>query len=53
MEDAEGCEDCIVVMTKEDGDILYLCTTDKRATKIGLLETAKLFIAAELVKDDG
>jgi hypothetical protein len=52
MEDADGAEEVFIIMTNAEGDIITLSTTDRVSTKIGLLETAKMRIAAGLTKDE-
>jgi hypothetical protein len=37
MEEAGPAKECIVVMTTEDGNLIWLCTDDSRTVKIGLL----------------
>jgi hypothetical protein len=52
MEDAEGAEDCLIIITTGDGDMLTLSSTDRTSTKLGLLESARLRIAAQFTKDE-
>lgn len=41
MEQAETAQECLIIMTTSDGSILTLGTSDKRVTRLGLIETAK------------
>jgi hypothetical protein len=52
MEEADTAQDCIVVMTNAEGEIIWLCTSDKLSTKIGLLETAKICVAEKIRRLD-
>ena len=48
MEEAEKAAECLVIMTTTDGDIIYLCSTDAKSTKFGLLEMTKQCIVADM-----
>lgn len=48
MEEAGAAKECLVIMTTEDGHILTLGTSDQRVTRIGLIETAKQWILADM-----
>ena len=48
MEEADTAQECLVVMTNSEGEIIWLCTTDKLSVKIGMLETAKLCLLASM-----
>ena len=50
MEEADTAQECIVVMTNSEGEILWMCSSDKLTTKIGLLETAKIYVMGGMIK---
>lgn len=52
MEDADGADECYIVITTSDGDMVTHASTNRMSINIGLLETAKLRLAAQLVKDE-
>jgi hypothetical protein len=51
MEEAEDAKECLVVLTTKDGYILTLGSTDQRVLRIGMLETAKQWIVADMLSD--
>lgn len=51
MEEAEKATECVVIMTQSDGHILTLGSTDQRVVRIGLLETAKQWMLADMVAE--
>jgi hypothetical protein len=48
MEEAGEAKECLVILTTEDGHILTLGTTDARVMRLGLLETAKQWMIADM-----
>ena len=51
MEEAGSARELLVIMTTEDGHILTLATSDQRVIRMGLIETAKQWIIADMVSD--
>ena len=51
MEEAGSARELLVIMTTEDGHILTLATSDQRVIRMGLIETAKQWIIADMVLD--
>ena len=57
MEQADGAQECLVIMTRADGAVLMLGSSDRRVVRLGLIETAKQWIriiadmAAEAVRE--
>lgn len=51
MEEAGTAKELLVIMTSEDGHILALGTTDQRVLRLGLLETAKQWLIADMVAE--
>lgn len=51
MEEAGNAKECMVIMTSEDGDIIWLCSSDKYTIKLGLIETAKQCIVNDIKRD--
>jgi hypothetical protein len=50
MEEADTAQECIVVMTTSEGDMIWLASNDAISVKIGLLESAKCWIVSEMKK---
>jgi hypothetical protein len=48
MEEAGAATECLVIMTTEDGHILSLGTSEARVVRMGLLETAKQWMIADM-----
>jgi hypothetical protein len=48
MEEAEKAQECMVIMTSSDGDIVWLCSSDKLTVKLGLVETVKQCIVGDI-----
>jgi hypothetical protein len=48
MEEAGEATECLVIMTTTDGHILSLGTSDARVIRMGLLETAKQWMIADM-----
>jgi hypothetical protein len=51
MEEAGLARELLVIMTTEDGHILTVATSDQRVIRMGLIETAKQWIIADMVSD--
>ena len=51
MEEAGEAAECLVIMTTADGHILTLGTTDRRVLRLGMIETAKQWIVAEMAAE--
>ena len=48
MEEADGTRDCLIIMTHEDGSILTIASSPSRIVRLGLIETAKAWMLADM-----
>ena len=51
MEEAGSAKECLVIMTTEDGHILTLGSTEQRVIRLGMLETAKSWLIADMMAE--
>jgi hypothetical protein len=51
MEEAGSAKECLVIMTTEDGHILTLGSTEQRVLRLGMIETAKQWLIADMVTE--
>jgi hypothetical protein len=51
MEEAETATECLIIMTSSDGHILTLGSSGSRIIRLGLIETAKAWIIADMMKE--
>lgn len=49
MEEAEKADECLVIMTATDGSFLTLGSTDRKSTRLGMIEMAKTIILSDLI----
>jgi hypothetical protein len=48
MEEAEKATECLVIMTSNDGEIIWLSSNKSKMVKLGMLELVKQLIVAEI-----
>ena len=51
MEEAGEAKQCLVIMTTKDGYILTLGSTDQRVQRLGMIETAKSWLLADMMAE--
>lgn len=51
MDQASESKECMVILTTADGHLLTLCTSEQRVVRMGLLETAKQWMIADMVAE--
>jgi hypothetical protein len=51
MEEAETATACLIILTQSDGQIVTLGSSDRRVVRLGLLETAKQWLIADMLRD--
>jgi hypothetical protein len=51
MEEADDANECLVIMTTQDGHIVTIGSTDARVVRLGLLETAKQWMVADMAAE--
>ena len=51
MEAAGEATECLVILTTADGSILTLGSSPARVVRLGLIETAKAWLIADMIKE--
>jgi hypothetical protein len=50
MEEAEPAEECLIIMTSREGEIMTLCSSTRLSTKLGMIEMARAIVYADVCK---